>query len=280
MRVAAIQMRSTTSPAENVAAMRTLVGDASAGGARYVQTPEMTGLIEKNPKALFGAIKPQEDDPVFAEAAQLAEKYDLWLHVGSTPIDLGNGFAANRAGLFSPSGELTASYDKIHMFDVDLDNGESWRESAIYTPGSQSVVAPIDGAIIGFGICYDVRFPHLFRTLSILGAHILTIPAAFTRQTGQAHWHALLRSRAIENGAYVVASAQGGQHGDGRETYGHSLIIDPWGNIVAEKNDDAPGIIFANLDMDAVTQARAKIPNLQNARHFDGLDQSMPKASL
>ncbi|MEO1749291.1 MAG: nitrilase-related carbon-nitrogen hydrolase, partial [Pseudomonadota bacterium] len=215
MRVAAIQMRSTARPLDNVAAMRNMVTQAAATGAHYVQTPEMTGLIQKDPKSLFATISTQDHDPIFAEAAKLATELKIWLHIGSTPIDLENGKAANRAGLFSPNGQLTATYDKIHMFDVDLDNGETWRESAVYTPGSRCLVAEVSDAVLGFGICYDLRFPQLFRNQSLLGAHILTVPAAFTRQTGEAHWHTLLRARAIENGAFVIASAQGGLHEDG-----------------------------------------------------------------
>ncbi|MEM1377610.1 MAG: carbon-nitrogen hydrolase family protein [Pseudomonadota bacterium] len=269
MRVAAIQMRSTTSLDENVETLRELVGEAAASGARYVQTPEMTGLIQKDPKALFATIKPQDADPIFAAASELAAEHKIWLHIGSTPIDLGNGKAANRAGLFAPDGALAATYDKIHMFDVDLDNGESWRESAIYQPGEACRLAQIDDAKLGFGICYDVRFPHLFRTQALAGADIITTPAAFTRQTGEAHWHVLLRARAIENGAFLIAAAQGGMHEDGRETYGHSMIIDPWGKVIAEKADDEPGVITADIDLAEVTAARGKIPNLANARTFD-----------
>ncbi|MEL6819311.1 MAG: carbon-nitrogen hydrolase family protein [Pseudomonadota bacterium] len=279
MRVAAIQMRSTTRPDDNVVAMRDMVAQAAADGAQYVQTPEMTGLIQKDPKSLFSRISVQDRDPIFKEAARLSAELKIWLHVGSTPIDLENGKAANRSGLFSPQGTLTATYDKIHMFDVDLDDGECWRESAVYQPGSQCIVEEIYGAKLGFGICYDLRFPHLFRAQALKGAHILTVPAAFTRQTGEAHWHALLRARAIENGAFVIASAQGGLHEDGRETYGHSLIIDPWGRIIAEKNDDGPGIIVANIDLEEAGAARQKIPNLANARHFDGMMDFMPKAA-
>ena len=271
MRVAAVQMRSSTRVDDNVDALRHLVGEAAAAGAHYVQTPEMTGLIQKDPKALFAAITTQENDPIFETASKLAAEHRIWLHIGSTPIDLENGKAANRAGLFSPEGDLVATYDKIHMFDVDLDNGESWRESAVYAPGDKSVSAEISGVILGFGICHDLRFPHLFRSQALAGAQILTVPAAFTRQTGKAHWHALLTARAIENGAFVIASAQGGLHEDDRETYGHSLIVDPWGKIVAEKDDDEPGVIVADLNVSDVGEARSKIPNLKNARRFDGL---------
>ena len=179
-----------------------------------------------------------------------------------------DGKIANRALLFSPQGKTLASYDKIHMFDVDLDNGESWRESAAYEPGTQAVVSEVNGAKLGFAVCYDLRFPQLFRSEALAGAEILSVPAAFTRQTGEAHWHILLRARAIENGAFVIAAAQGGLHEDGRETYGHSLIIDPWGRILAEADHDRPGVIVAEIDPSQSAATRRKIPNLKNAREF------------
>jgi len=176
---------------------------------------------------------------------------------------------ANRAFLFSPQGRLVATYDKIHMFDVDLDNGESWRESATYEPGTKAVVAALPFGRLGLAVCYDLRFPQLFNAEALAGADILTVPAAFTRQTGEAHWHALLRARAIENGAFVIAAAQGGRHEDGRETFGHSMIVDPWGRIVAEADHDSPGVVLADIDLGQVAAARSKIPNLSNARAFE-----------
>lgn len=268
LRVAAVQMRSGTDVGRNVADFGALVNQAAQAGARYVQTPEMTGLIQKNRAALMQAIVGQGDDMLFKMASELAEKHAIWLHVGSTPVLRDDGRVANRAALFAPDGSLNATYDKIHMFDVDLAGGESWRESAIYAAGDDLVTADMDGIELGLSICYDLRFPHLFGDQARAGASILTVPAAFTRQTGQAHWHVLLRARAIENGAFVVAAAQGGAHQDGRETYGHSLIIDPWGRIIAEKDDDAPGLVVADIDIAEVAAARAKIPNLQNARAY------------
>ncbi len=271
---AAIQMRSGTGIADNRDTFEGLVREAAAMGAAYVQTPEMTGLIQKNRAALLEAIFAEEDDPIVATAASLASELGIWLHVGSTPIDRGDGKVANRAFLFGPGGRKLVSYDKIHMFDVDLDNGESWRESAIYEPGDRAITIDIEGARLGLAICYDVRFPDIFRRQALSGAEILTVPAAFTRQTGEAHWHILLRARAIENGAFVIAAAQGGPHADGRETYGHSLVIDPWGRILAEKDDDEPGVIVADLDIGAVIEARQKIPNLRNIRPFNLVDVS------
>lgn len=268
MRVACIQMRSGTDPDRNAEDFQRLVAEAAGTDARYVQTPEMTGLVQKDRAALMRAVRPESDDQVFAAAARQAKEHDIWLHVGSTPILREDGKVANRAALFAPDGTRAATYDKIHMFDVNLPNGESWRESAIYAPGDMLVTRTMDDTTLGLAICYDLRFPHLFRDQALAGGAILTAPAAFTRQTGQAHWHVLLRSRAIENGAFVIAAAQGGLHEDGRETYGHSLVVDPWGAIIAEKDDDEPGIIVADIDLSAPAAARARIPNLQNARSY------------
>ncbi|KPB00270.1 carbon-nitrogen hydrolase family protein [Ahrensia marina] len=268
MRCAAIQMRSGVDVAANIAAMQTLIREAAADGAQYAQTPEMTGLLQKSRKDLMMAIKPDEEDPVFEAAAALAKELKVWVHIGSTPILLEGGKVANRAALFSPQGIRAGTYDKIHMFDVDLDNGESWRESAIYEAGEATQIVQAGEITLGLAICYDVRFPEIFRQQALAGANVLTTPAAFTKQTGQAHWHVLQRARAIENGAYVIAAAQGGTHEDTRETYGHSLIVDPWGNVLAEKDDDQPGHIVADIDISKSEAARAKIPNLKNARPY------------
>ena len=266
--VAAVQMRSGVSPDANIAAMSDLVRQAASRGARYVQTPEMTGAVQRNRADLQLILKPEANDPVLRAASELAEELGIFLHIGSTAVDAGGGKAANRAVVFGPDGEVMGRYDKIHMFDVDLDNGESWRESAVYRPGEIAGTVDLDGVKLGLGICYDIRFPHLFRDLALAGAEILTAPAAFTRQTGEAHWHVLQRARAIENGAFVISAAQGGVHEDGRETYGHSMIIDPWGRVIAEVEGDEPGIIVASLELDEVKAARAKVPNLKNARSY------------
>ncbi|MFP1631194.1 carbon-nitrogen hydrolase family protein [Zhengella sp. ZM62] len=265
---ACIQMRSGTDPEENAAAMEAMVREAAAQGARYIQTPEMTGAVQRDRQALFAVLKPEDEDVIAATAARLAGELDIVLHVGSTAIAAAGGKIANRAFLFGPGGERIATYDKIHMFDVDLDNGESWRESSTYTPGGETVIADTGLAKVGLSICYDLRFPQLFRAQALAGAEVLTTPAAFTRQTGEAHWHALIRARAIENGAWVISAAQGGTHADGRETYGHSLVVDPWGRVVADKGDAEPGVLVAEIDTAAVAAARAKIPNLKNARDF------------
>ncbi len=270
-KAAAIQMRSGKDPALNAVEFERLVRAAAGQGAIYIQSPEMTGAVISDKADRATAFHPVETDPVVAAARGLSKELGVTIHVGSTAIVLPTGKIANRAFLFGPDGELITTYDKIHMFDVDLDNGESWRESATYTPGELAQIADLPFARLGFAICYDMRFPQLFRAEALAGAEVLTAPAAFTRQTGEAHWHVLLRARAIENGAWVVAAAQGGKHEDGRETFGHSLIIDPWGRVVAEVDGNEPGVIVAEIDTAQVAATRRKIPNLQNAREF-GVD--------
>jgi len=267
-KAAAIQMCSGVDPVKNAADMARLVREAAAKGAIYVQTPEMTGAVQKDRAGLRAVLKDEDGDIIVATAADLAKELGIHVHVGSTAIALEDGKIANRGFLFAPDGSRVCTYDKIHMFDVDLDNGESWRESAAYEPGTEAVVTEIDGARLGFAVCYDLRFPQLFRAEALAGADVLSVPAAFTRQTGEAHWHVLLRARAIENGAYVVAAAQGGLHEDGRATYGHSLIVDPWGRIIAEAAHDEPAVIVAEIDPAQSLAARKKIPNLKNARDF------------
>ncbi|MBN9232176.1 MULTISPECIES: carbon-nitrogen hydrolase family protein [Phyllobacteriaceae] len=267
-KAAAIQMRSGTSPERNAADMEQLVREAVAMGASYVQTPEMTGALVRDKDAKRTVFTSEDKDVVVAKARQLARELGIHFHIGSTAILRDDGKLANRALLIAPDGTTLASYDKIHMFDVDLDNGESWRESAAYEPGTDAAVVDLAGLKLGFAICYDLRFPQLFRTEALAGAAVLSVPAAFTRQTGEAHWHVLLRARAIENGAFVIAAAQGGLHEDGRETYGHSLIVDPWGRILAEAAHDEPSVIVAEIDPAQSVAARAKIPNLKNAREF------------
>jgi len=267
-RTAAVQMRSGTDVARNVEAMEKLVSDAVAKGAQYVQTPEMTGALMRDRAALFASLRDENEDLVFKAASALAKKHGIFLHIGSTAIAAGDGKIANRGGIFAPSGEKIATYDKVHMFDVDLDNGESWRESATYEPGKETVIAELPFAKVGMAVCYDIRFPQLFRAHALAGANVITGPAAFTRQTGEAHWHVLQRARAIENGAFLISAAQGGVHEDGRETYGHSLIVSPWGKVLAEAAHDEPGVIVADIDVSESTAARAKVPNLKNAREF------------
>ncbi|MBO6539620.1 MAG: carbon-nitrogen hydrolase family protein [Rhizobiaceae bacterium] len=279
LRIAALQMRSTTSIERNVVTFEEMVREAAAEGARYVQSPEMTGALVRDREALRAQITSADNDVLVRKASELADELGIHVHIGSTAIARDDGKVANRGFLFGPDGALITSYDKVHMFDVDLDNGESWRESATYEPGRETVVADLGAGRFGLSICYDLRFPQLFRAQALAGAQVLTLPAAFTRQTGEAHWHVLLRSRAIENGAFLVAAAQGGKHEDGRETYGHSLVIDPWGVVIAEAEHDEPAVVVADIDVAASAAARAKVPNLSNARPFEVRTVEAPGAA-
>lgn len=268
VKVAAIQMRSDGDMSANIAALEQMVGEAAAQGAHYVQTPENTGIIQNNRELYRASLFDETADPVVRAAGALAKRHALYLHIGSTPIKLDNGLIANRAFLFGPDGEKITTYDKIHMFDVDLDNGESWRESDTISAGNRAVIAELPFMKLGFAICYDIRFPQLFRAQALQGANVITAPAAFTRQTGEAHWHILQRARAIENGAFLISAAQGGLHNGKRETYGHSIIVSPWGEILAEADHDNPAVIYADIDVADSAAARQKIPNLKNAREF------------
>jgi predicted amidohydrolase len=269
VRVACVQFRSGRDPARNLVSAEALVREAAGSGARYIQTPEMSNILERSREALFAAIGPEASDPFLARMRQVARDLGVVIHIGSLAIRRDDGQVANRAFVIGADGAIVARYDKIHMFDVDLPNGESWRESATYTPGTEAVLVEAAGLRIGLAICYDVRFPHLFRRYAVAGAEVITAPAAFTRQTGEAHWHVLQRSRAIENGAFLVTAAQGGRHEDGRETFGHSIIVDPWGRVVAEADGDEPCIVVADIDSAEVAAARARIPSLANERPFD-----------
>jgi predicted amidohydrolase len=266
--VALVQLRSGLDPAANLAATAKLIAEAKAAGADYVQTPEMTNILAIRREQLAAAIKPEENDPSLAAFRELARKLAIHLHIGSLAMKLAGERAANRSFLIDPAGEIVARYDKIHMFDVDLANGESYRESRTYRPGEIAVTADLPWGRLGLTICYDLRFPALYRALAEAGASFLAIPSAFTRQTGEAHWHVLVRARAIENGCYVFAAAQGGVHENGRETYGHSLVVDPWGRVLAQGGTE-PGIVLAAIDLGAVAAARGRIPSLQHGRRFE-----------
>ncbi|MBO6669081.1 carbon-nitrogen hydrolase family protein [Parvibaculum sp.] len=265
---ACVQMRSSCDVAENIAAAKTLVREAASKGADLVMTPEMTSLLVTRTSDLFDKAREEKDDEALAAFRALAKEKGIWLLLGSLPIRLSDAKVANRSFLLSPEGEVAASYDKIHMFDVDLEGGESYRESRNYEPGAEAVLARLPWGRIGLTICYDVRFPQLYRTLAQAGADFLSVPAAFTRQTGEAHWHTLLKARAIETGCFVFAPAQGGKHECGRETYGHSLIIAPWGEVLAEAANDEPGVILAGIDMERIASARRKVPSLGHDRGF------------
>lgn len=267
-RAAAIQMRSGVDPQRNAADLAGYVKEAVSKGAVYVQTPEMTGALQRDRKALASVLKGESEDIIVSTASELAAQHKIHLHIGSTAIARDDGKIANRAFFFGPDGNILTRYDKIHMFDVDLDNGESWRESAVYSPGSDTVVLDLPFGKLGLAICYDVRFPQLFRAQALAGASVITAPAAFTRQTGEAHWNVLQRARAIENGAFMISAAQGGVHEDGRETFGHSIIVAPWGEVLAEAAHADPAVIVADIDPALSAAARAKVPNLKNARPF------------
>jgi predicted amidohydrolase len=273
-RAGLIQMRSGRNPKANFDAAAKLIAEARERGADYVLTPEMTNIMELSREKLFAAIGSEENDASLAGFRELARKHSLHVHVGSLAIRVSPDKAANRSFLIDPKGEIRARYDKIHMFDVDLTNGETHRESRNFRPGEIGVLADLPWGRIGLTICYDLRFPALYRALAEGGAGMLTIPAAFTRQTGEAHWHVMVRARAIENGCFVLAAAQGGKHENGRETFGHSLVVDPWGRIVAEGGVE-PGVVLAEIDLAAVAAARAQIPSLQHGRRFE-IAEPMP----
>jgi predicted amidohydrolase len=278
-RVAMIQTRTGRTPAANLDAAVKLIGEAKTAGADYVQTPETTNIMEVSRDKLFGSIVPEETDASLAAFRELARKLSIHLHVGSLAVKVTADHAANRSFLIDPRGEILARYDKIHMFDVDLADGESYRESRSYRPGELAVLHDLPWGGLGLTVCYDLRFPALYRALAEAGASFLAVPSAFTRQTGEAHWHVLLRARAIENGCYVFAAAQGGKHENGRETFGHSLVVDPWGRIVAEGGTE-PGIVMAEVDPAEVVAARARVPSLQHGRRFELIEPLAEPAHL
>jgi predicted amidohydrolase len=268
MKIAAIQMCSGLNPDDNLAALTPMVAEAAAAGARYVLTPEVALIFPENRDQLRSVAAPFEDHPQLAGVGALARQHGIFLQVGSLPIPLEDGRFANRSVLFGPDGEQVATYDKIHLFDADIAGLNAYRESATYRGGDAAVVVPLEDFTLGFSICYDMRFPRLYNALAKAGATLIAVPAAFTVPTGEAHWHVLLRARAIETGSYVIAAAQGGSHPNGRSTYGHSIIIDPWGRVIAELEHDKPGVLLADIDPAAVTEARQRVPALANARDF------------
>jgi predicted amidohydrolase len=278
-RVGLVQMCSARSPQVNLDTAVELIGAAKAGGADYVQTPEMTNVMEAGRDALFAAISEEDADAGLATLRELAHRLKIWLQIGSFAIKVSHDKAVNRAFLIAPTGEIVARYDKIHMFDVDLAGEESYRESNNFRAGDLGVVADLPWGRIGVTICYDLRFPALYRALASAGASFLTVPAAFTRQTGEAHWQVLLRARAIENGCYVFAAAQGGRHENRRETYGHSLIVDPWGKVLAEAGTE-PGVIYADIDPALVATVRGRLPSLQHGRRFEIVEPIAEPAHL
>ncbi len=267
IRVACVQMRSGTDVAENIASATRLIRQAAAEGADLIATPEMTTLLDRKPGAVWEKSTTEEADPGLKAFRALAKELGKTALIGSLAVRSEGTKCANRSFLIGPDGEIIARYDKIHLFDVQLNAGNVYRESDSYTAGAQAVIANLPAGALGMTVCYDVRFPDLYRQLAVRGASIIAVPAAFTRVTGEAHWHILLRSRAIETGCFVIAPAQAGKHQDGRETYGHSLIIDPWGEILADGGTE-PGVITATLDLSKVDEVRGKIPSLKHLRPF------------
>lgn len=265
MKVALAQLTSGVDPVRNAATLVDAVAEAAGGGAKMLFTPEMSGLIDRDRKRAAASLHPEANDPVLAAVRDAAARHAIWVHLGSLAVRTEDGRLANRAFVIDATGTVRAGYDKLHLFDVDLPTGESWRESAAYVPGETAVVVETPVGALGLSICYDLRFPDLYRALSDAGATMLAIPAAFTRPTGAAHWHVLLRARAIEAAAYVVAAAQTGVHEDGRTTYGHSLVVDPWGEIVLDMGDEG-GVGFAEIDPARVADVRARIPVLAHRR--------------
>lgn len=268
LRAACVQITGKPRVEDNIALIDPMIRAAAAQGADLVCLPEICNLVQKNREEQQKQVRTEAEDPALAAFRALAKELGIWIHAGSLAIRLEEGDRlANRGFLIAPDGTIRAKYDKIHMFDVDLENAESYRESFSYRPGEQAVLAQTPWGGYGMGVCYDVRFPALFRDLAGAGAKVLTMPACFTQPTGKAHWHVLLRARAIENGCFVIAAAQCGEHEDGRKTYGHSLIIDPWGDVLADAGPDQ-GIILADLDMARVDEVRGMVPSLKNGRDY------------
>ena len=266
-RVGLVQMCSGRDVARNLRDATALIREAANGGASYIQTPEVTNVMELERDRLFALAEPETGNAALSGFAELAKELGIWLHLGSMVIKASPDKLANRAFLLSPKGEVTARYDKIHMFDVDLPNGEVYRESTNYAPGARAVVAPLPWGGLGFSVCYDLRFPYLYRALAHAGASFLAVPAAFTRLTGEAHWVTLLRARAIETQCFVFAAAQGGRHEHGRETFGHSLVVSPWGHVLAEGGVQ-PSVIFADIDLSMIGDVRSRVPSLRHDREF------------
>lgn len=268
MKVALIQTRTPATLDAALAHVLPMVREAAVAGASFIATPEGTNVLQKDRAVLLPMLRALDEDVVVAGLRAAAIEFGVWILVGSALVRREDGKAANRSVLISPQGAIAATYDKLHMFDVDLPTGESSRESATYEPGDRAVTARAGELNLGLTVCYDLRFPALYRALALAGAEVMTIPSAFTRPTGAAHWEVLMRARAIETGSFVLAPAQGGRHEDGRGTYGHSIVVAPWGEVLAHLDHDEPGVLLAELDLAAAARARAAIPALANARTF------------
>lgn len=275
-RVGLVQMRSGKDVRENLSEAEAFIREAARKGAQFVQTPENTLLMETEADRLLAKIGPEEATESVAHFSGLAKSLRIWLHIGSIAIKAGEDRAINRAYVFAPDGQIALRYDKIHMFDVNLPSGETYRESATFVPGKTAYVLQIPWGGLGVATCYDIRFPEQYKALAKAGAKFLTAPSAFTKVTGEKHWHILLRARAIENSCFVFAAAQGGRHSNGRTTFGHSLVISPWGEILAEAGTE-PCVILADVDVTEVDRVRARIPALDHTCDFDVSVVPMPK---
>ena len=269
MRIALLQMTSGLDPKANAATMVAGIAEAAAGGAAIIFTPEMSGLIDRDRARAKSVIVEDASDAVLKAVCKAAADYEIWVCIGSLAVDAGreDGKFANRSFVVDGRGTIVARYDKMHLFDVDLPTGESWRESSAYIGGEQAVVADTPVGKLGLSICYDLRFPALYAALSDAGATVIAVPAAFTVPTGKAHWHVLMRARAIENAAFVVAAAQTGHHADGRETYGHSLVVGPWGDVLLDMGI-VPGVGFCEIDTAQGEDVRARIPVIAHRRRI------------
>jgi deaminated glutathione amidase len=274
LRAALIQTRTPATQGAALEQIEPLIRQAAEAGAELIVTPEGSNFLQRDRAKLLEVLKPLEADPFVEGVRALARELKVWVLIGSALVahslnkDGGSDKAANRAVLIDGQGDIVSTYDKLHMFDVDLPNGDRYRESALYQPGDEVRLVKTPWGKLGLTICYDMRFPQLYRALAKAGAEVIAVPAAFTRPTGEAHWEVLLRARAIENGVFILAAAQGGIHEDGRGTWGHSIVIDPWGRILAEAQGDEPGVILADLDLDDVAATRQAIPSLKNERPF------------
>ena len=265
-RIAVFQSNSGIDPEANARSLTAAIAEAAARGAEMLFTPEMSGLLDRDAARAATNLRSEAEDVVLAACREAAKTHSIWLHLGSLAVRLEDGKVANRGFVIDREGRIKARYDKIHLFDVDLPTGESWRESSVYSAGSGAVLmsgSPIGK--LGLTICYDLRFPALFARLAEADADVISVPAAFTVPTGQAHWHILLRARAIEAGLFIVAAAQAGSHEDGRQTFGHSLVIDPWGEVLLDMGD-AVGVGFADIDLTRISDVRARLPALRHRR--------------
>lgn len=267
-KIGLIQMTSGIDPVANAHVVDGAIRDAARQGAQLILTPEMTGLLDNDKQRLAANARPLAEDATVVAARLAARETGCWILIGSVPVPVSDGRFANRSVLIGPGGEVAAGYDKLHLFDVDLPSGERYRESATYAPGAHAPVVQTAFGKLGLTICYDVRFPHLYRALAQAGADMIAVPAAFTQTTGKAHWHTLLRARAIETGSFILAPAQTGTHEDGRSTFGHSLAISPWGDVLCDMGEE-PGVAFVDVDIAEVAQARSRIPAWSVNQQFD-----------